>query len=143
MHNFIKKYNIFVILGIIMLVGGIYLQIKNTKFYKIALITKATIIDIQRKDTDDNGKVDYYCDIEYLVEGNKYKSTVNVQNMSYDEYLKIKDGKRYTINIYYNPNNPEECKYNNEQYSGYILIGFAILWTVVILIIGKESVFSK
>ena len=139
MRDFIKDniiLTIALILGIIMLLGGIYLQVQNTSFYNTALKTKATILDVERKDssTYDNEYIDYYCDIEYSIEGNNYKSIVNVIDMSYDEYLQIKDGRRYTINIYYNPDNPEECKYQNEQHNGYMLIGFAILWISVILI---------
>ena len=116
------------VIGIVLVLIGIKVQIDNTNFLKTAQMTEAIITDIT---TDGFGEDEsHIVSIEYNVDGITYHEKLG----EYDSGMYINQ----RIEIYYNSENPSECKGKSSKYVGFIVIIFGIIWTAVIYFIQRN-----
>lgn len=124
MKNFSENlvFTIFAFIGIIIIVGGIFLQISNTNFKKTAIKTQAEITDIiTRRDSD--GDTSHIVYVEFEVNDIKYSGSLG----SYSSSMYI--GK--SIDIYYNPLNPNNFKSSTSTFVGLFVIGFGMIFSLI------------
>lgn len=132
-------FSIFVIIGMIMIIGGIFFQINNYKFMNSAESTYATITRIVTS-YDSDGDADHHVEVRFEVDGKQYRGTLNEWNSKMYEGGETK--------IYYNPNNPNNFKGNGLSYVGYIIIIMGLVFSLVgiiplIISIKRRSNFKK
>lgn len=113
---------VFLIAGIGMIVGGVYIQNENNKFMKNAKKTTATItrIDVSY---DSDGDSDHDVYVEYAVKGERYTGRLNEYNSG------MYEGK--DITIYYNPENPRDFRGTSSSISSYIIMGIGAVFTII------------
>lgn len=113
---------VFLIAGIGMIVGGIYIQNENNKFMKTAKETTATItrIDVSY-DFNEDSNHDVY--VEYAVKGKRYTGRLNEYNSG------MYEGKNITI--YYNPDNPKDFRGTSSNLLSYIIMGIGAVFTII------------
>lgn len=114
------------IIGVMIIIMGIWVQINNTKYLKTASTTEAVITKIER-DIDDDYEV-------YI--------TYNVDNVNYNGVLgEYSSGMRtgQKITIYYNPENPSDCRGKSTDFAGLLCVGFGIVWIIFNTIIYKHN----
>lgn len=105
------------VIGVMVIIMGIWVHISNAKYLKRASTTKAVITDIEA-DSDDDYKV-------YI--------TYNVNNVNYTGVLGEYNSRMYAgqeITIYYNPENPSDCRGKSTNFAGLLCIGFGIVWLI-------------
>lgn len=115
-------YAIFALIGALIVFLGIKLHQSNVKFLETAQTTTAEIVDID-VEYDYEGESDYTVYVEFVVDNQKYDGTLN----QYDSTMFV--GKEVTV--YYDPANPENFKGSATKFTGYLLIGFGAIFTLV------------
>ena len=129
---FMKKHLVLIVVSIfclVLVIIGIVIQINNSNYLKTALTTDAVITRIDSERTGDTESYDVYI-------------TYNVNNVEYDGVLGLYYTGMHTgqiIQIYYDPENPSDCRDIHTDYKGLMLIGFAILFEGVVFVIQKYS----
>lgn len=123
----LSVFHFAIVIGIIMLLGGIYLQYSVNNFFKTAIETTATITNIDSNFEGEDVMYDVY--IDYTINDYTYHS-------KYDTYYTgMYTGQK--VITYYNPDNPYENKSKSSKYNGYLLIGFSILWIIIMYKVKK------
>lgn len=122
---------IIAIIGIIAIIFGIYIQFKNYKFSKNAVIIDGTITNVKEQIFSEDKRYSY--DVEYTVDGKKYSKHISDVKMSKMEYHSIKNNTH--IDVYYNPDNPEECEINHK-------INLNGIWLAIFGIICLFAIFK-
>ena len=120
---------IFLIVGIVFVVFGIFSQISTSKFLKTAVKTNATITNIIVS-RDSDGDLYHNVSVSFVADGKVYEGTLNEYNSNM--YV----GGSTTI--YYNPDNPDNFIGNGGKSFNYIFIvlGFAFI-SVAILVMYR------
>lgn len=92
------------IMGILVMVTGVFLSISEKEFQEKALTTTAVITDIDTHITRKKGKTkkDHDVYVEYEVGGQKYRSELNVYKSS------MREGN--SIEVFYDPANPKDAR---------------------------------
>lgn len=113
---------VFAIIGIGLIIGGIF-SIKNSKeFMENAIETYAIITDIQTS-RDSDGDIDHDVFVEFEVNGKKYDGEL-------DSYTSGMHEGGTTL-IYYNPNNPNDFRSSFSKFGGVILIVLGSIFSAV------------
>lgn len=111
--------SIFMGIGILLVVFAVLLHISNSKFMETAIETTAEITNIHVSyDSDDDAH--YTVDIKFNANGKEYSGILN----SYDSSMY----KGENITIYYNPDNPNNFKYNTSFVYVILLIMGAVFF---------------
>ncbi len=115
---------LFLIIGIAMLIGGVYVQKKNSEFIKNSLVAEATITNIRTYGSRDS--VEHVVDVEFVVDGEHYTGELNEYSSSMYVGKKVK--------IYYDPACPGNFRGKSIAYGGYILIIMGAFFVLSILV---------
>ena len=121
---------IFSILGIFLAIYGITLQINHFKYVKDASTTDAIITQIDTyRSVDDYNTLNTDVYVSYAVDNIEYNEKLG------DYYYGMNEGQE--IQIYYNPQNPSDCRSTHIFFSGFLLIGIAIFCIGFVVAISK------
>lgn len=121
-----KGYILMTIVGVIIIVMGIRIKEDNAEYIKRASTTEAIITNIEIED-EDNHNV-------YI--------TYNVNNVEYNEVLgEYNSGMSVgqVIEIYYDTENPSDCRGKITDFAGWICIGFGIMIIVLAFLFYKQA----
>lgn len=113
---------VFMVIGVIVITIGAFIQINNTKFMESAVLHTAVISNI-------NSSRDIAGEIQ-----NTVFVTFNVDNVIYEGILDEWNSNMYVggdTKIYYNQNNPNDFKGGNTKDVGYFLIAFGLIFSVI------------
>lgn len=113
---------LFSVLGLAIIVGGIFLQIANNAFLKSAKETSATITAIETS-RDSDGDTNHTVYVEFSV-GDKYYSGALGE---WQSGMHTGDSAK----VYYNPDNPNEFQGGSAGFIGYILVAFGLIFFFV------------
>ena len=104
-----ENLGLILIIGIILIVVGYFINNENQGFFTQANTTTATLY-YELNSLESTIKENYYnVYAKYTVDGREYYEALRaVKSSGGLSSLKIKDGKKETI--YYNPNNPKEIR---------------------------------
>lgn len=128
---------IFIAVGLLIIILGIYFNIEASKFMKNAIKTTAEITKITTSH-DSDGDVSHSVQVIFYVDNKEFGGTLGYY--SSDMY----EGK--IINIYYEPQNPNNFRSDNSNMANFILIPFGIIFFFVgcfILCPGIKSISLK
>ncbi len=114
--------SIFITVGFFIMALAIFLNIQNSKFMKNAIDATAEITKITTS-RDSDGDVSHLVQVIFHVDGKSYGG--NLGYYSSDMY----EGK--TINIYYDPQNPNNFKSNSSNIASFIMIPFGGIFFAV------------
>ena len=119
------------ILGVVVIIGGIYINFFQTRGFEK---TKATITSIEEKEaeflTDSDREIEHVVTVEYTVDGNEYEEVLDFYSPTF------KEGS--VVEVLYNPANPSEIHSNSPFRVIILIIGIVIVLVVVISFIrGK------
>ena len=125
----------FVMLGIIIIIIGIYNQYKNTMFFKHAERVVAIVTNTEKIDNHDSKSgYSYYCDVKYEIDGTIYEGTLRISS---DGYYRIKNitesGLVADMLIYYNLYDYNDIRLGMEN--NYVMIIIGILWTIISILL--------
>lgn len=119
---------VFLLIGILIIAGGIYLKVSFDNFVKKAVKTEATIthIDYHR---DSDGDTKHTVIVSFIVDNKEYTGALNY----YDSSMYI--GKKESV--YYDPANPNHFK-GSENFIGNLVL---VIMGVVFSVIGGSFLF--
>ena len=133
---------IFLVGGIAVVIGGIFLYNSNTKFKEVAIPTTATVVSVSKHtDTDDDTTYTIY--VKYFINEKEYHG-----NYSTSSYVFEGD----TVNIYYDKNNPYKIKNSISNVGPIIMtvmgiicggVGFGIVINKILKITKKSSLLEN
>lgn len=121
---------LFLVVGIVIIIGWFYLRSNNKSFYERAKETTAVITDVQKERVYNSSRGKY--EMKY----NVYVSYVTLEEQHVDDiYLDVyKSGmkKGQEVTIWYDPNNPEDVRTKEGSMGTSIVmvvvgIGFSLL----------------
>lgn len=121
--------SIFAIVGLVMIVLGIFLTIETSEFRKTAIETTAEVISVGR-DTDTDGDIHYNVYVSYNVGNEVYES-------SYSTSSYTREGS--SITVYYDPENPTDMRTSTSNLFGIIMSVMGIVFSVI----GLGLLFNK
>jgi len=101
------------VLGIGLMIGGVYAIIDNENFKKYTLETEAIVTKIDEH-TGSDGDSHYYVIVTFSVNGTEYTG-----DLGYYPKIAMKGDR---INIRYDPENPQKFRYNGVSYDGLIMV---------------------
>lgn len=113
---------IFIAVGLLIIILGIYLNIENSKFMKTALQTEAEITNITTH-RDSDGDTTHSVDVVFYVNGKEYEGELG----SYSSNMY--EGK--AITVYYDPQNPNNFRSDNSNIASFILIPIGGIFFIV------------
>ena len=120
----------FLILGIFLAVYGITLQINHFKYVKAASTTDAIITQIHTyRSIDDFDTLNTDVYVSYTADNIEYNEKLG------EYYYGMNEGQ--PIQIYYNPQNPSDCRSTHIFFSGFLLIGVALFCIGFVFAISK------
>lgn len=127
---------VFALVGVGLIIGGVFSVISSSKFKNTAIETTAEVISVS-KHTDTDGDTSYTVYVSYIVDGTMY-------NGSYSTSSYVPEGSNQTI--YYDRNNPNKMKFSLSSSGGIIMSVFGIPFCAVgvgLLIIKINKIRSK
>ena len=132
-------FSIFAIVGALIILGGFVVQQEITDYLKTAQTTTAEITDIDVY-RDSDGDYNYNVFVEFDIANNKYSGRLN----EYSSNMYI--GKE--VDIFYDPQNPNDFKGSGLKYFGVFVSGFGTLFFLIGIIpicvgIKKSKNFQK
>lgn len=113
---------IFIAVGLLIIILGIYLNIENSKFMKTALQTEAEITNIATH-RDSDGDTTHSVDVVFYVNGKEYEGELGAYSSN------MYEGK--TITVYYDPQNPNHFKSASSNIASFIMIPFGGIFFAV------------
>ena len=124
------------ILGVVAIIAGIYINFFQTKGFEK---TKATITSIEEKEdefsTDSDRNIEHVVTVEYSVNGNEYEEVLDFYSPTF------KEGS--VVEVLYNPANPSEIHSNSPFRIIILIIGIVIVLVVVISFIRGKLLLRK
>lgn len=106
---------IFIVAGLFIIILGIYLNKENSKFMKDAIETEAEITEITTS-RDSDGNVSHSVEVIFYVDGKEYGGILGYYNSN------MYEGK--IIDIYYEPQNPNNFRSDNLNTVIFIMLPF-------------------
>lgn len=113
---------IFITVGLLIIILGIYLNIENSKFMKTAIQTEAEITNITTH-RDSDGDTTHSVDVVFYVNGKEYEGELG----SYSSNMY----KGKSITVYYDPQNPNNFRSDNSNIANFILIPIGGIFFIV------------
>ena len=124
------------ILGVVVIIAGIYINFFQTKGFEK---TKATITTIEEKEaefpTDSDREIEHVVTVEYSVNGNEYEEVLDFYSPTFREGS--------VVEVLYNPANPSEIHSNSPFRIIILIIGIAIVLIVIISFIRGKAMLRK
>ena len=119
LENMVKLF--IVIIGVGVTILSIYLIKSANSFRNNAILTTAIVEDV-RKVTDSNDNIKYEVKLAYKVNNIRYYEIITISS-----YIREYD----KIDVYYNPNNPEEIKLSKYDFTGFVVLALGIIFTFI------------
>lgn len=113
---------IFILVGILLVCFGIYLQTSNTAFLNVAHEATAVITDIDTY-RDSDGDTRRSVAVEFKVDGQTYHGKLG------EWHSGMAIGGR--TKVYFNPDNPFDFRGGSVNFIGYLVIGFGSVFFIV------------
>lgn len=114
--------SIFIAIGLLIIALAIFLNIQNSKFMENAIETTAEITQITTS-RDSDGDTTHSVQVIFYIDGKEYEG--NLGYYSSDMY------KGKTVNIYYDPQNPNNFKSASSNIASFIMIPFGGIFFAV------------
>lgn len=107
-----NTYILFIIIGIVILIAGVFFHKNLNEFKETAKETNATITRIEYEE-DIDGDIDYEVYVEFYVKGEIYTGKLDEYNST------MREGDN--VRIYYDPSNPNDFKSKSSNWMIYLL----------------------
>lgn len=115
--------SLFLLLGVVLVVGGACIGISEHSYRARAEHTTATIKEIETYFIYDSDDTKYSVSIEYVVNGTLYSGKMRYYTSSMQE--------GGTVGIYYDPHNPQDFKVDSGLFLPLLFAGLGVVFSLV------------